>query len=109
MNTESGPLVVVELPGGIPAAFPMAAVMEARQRAAELGFGQHAMQRSGDLNFGTERLVDSKQLAELFGINDTFVEQLAKDGRLPSIRIGRLLRFQPSLCLAALRTNGGRL
>lgn len=104
------PLVVVALPDGTAAAFPLPTVIEGRKLAAELGFGARPHQRGRDLNAGAERLLDSKAMAELLGVNDTFVEQMAKDGRLPSIRIGRLLRFEPSVCVARLRvTDGGQL
>jgi len=101
-------LVVVALPDGTAAAFPAAIVMEARERAVKLGFGPR--QERGPLNSGAERLLDSKELAALLGVNDTTIEQMAKDGRLPSIRIGRLLRFEAGVCIARLRvTDGGRL
>lgn len=51
----------------------------------------------------------AKQLGELLGVDSTTCEAMARDGRLPSIRIGRLLRFEPSVCVAALRVNDGRL
>lgn len=110
MNTfDDGPVVVLTLPDGTAAAFPVAALNEARHRAADLGFGQRAVQQGRDLNGGTERLLDSKELGALFGINDTTVEAMAKRGLLPSIRIGRLLRFEPAVCVAALRVNDGRM
>ena len=107
MNEDA--LVVVTLPDGTAAAFPVETVMTARERAAKLGFGPR-VQGGTDLNSGTEKLLDSRQLGELLGVNDTLVEQMAKDGRLPCIRIGRLLRFEPSVCKARLRvTEGGPL
>jgi excisionase family DNA binding protein len=50
-----------------------------------------------------EPLLTSAGVAELLGCNDTLVEQMAKDGRIPAVRIGRLLRFDPEAVLAALR------
>jgi excisionase family DNA binding protein len=54
----------------------------------------------------TERLVSSAELAELLGCNDTLIEQMARDRRIPAVRIGRLLRFEPAAVLTALRANG---
>lgn len=110
MNAScDGPLVVVPMPDGTAAAFPVEAVMEARERAAKLGFGPRVQGDTG-LTSDTEKLLDSRQLGELLGVNDTLVEQMAKDGRLPCIRIGRLLRFEASVCKARLRvTDGGAL
>lgn len=110
LSASEDALVVVELPGGTPAAFPVAAVIEARELATQLGFGQREASAVKDLSTGAERLLDSKQLGELLGCDPTTVEAMARDGRLPSIRIGRLLRFEPALCLARLRvTDGGRI
>ena len=51
----------------------------------------------------TEKLLNSRELAAMCGVNDTLLEQMAKDGRIPSVRIGRLLRFEPAAVLAVLR------
>lgn len=58
-----------------------------------------------------EPLVDSKAMAKLLGCGDTLVEAMARDGRIPSIRVGlpnrngevKGLRFEPSKVIAALR------
>jgi len=50
-----------------------------------------------------EPLLDSRQLAELLGVGDTLLETMAADGRIPSFRIGRALRFKKSEVEAALR------
>jgi excisionase family DNA binding protein len=52
-----------------------------------------------------EALLTSAGMAELLGCNDTLLEQMSKDGRIPSVRIGRLLRFKPSAVLAALQAR----
>ena len=101
------PLVVLPLPGGGAAAFTAEQVLEAEKRAQRLGFGIRT-QQGRELN-SPEKLLDSRELGVLFGCDSTTIESMARGGRLPSVRIGRLLRFQPSLCLAALRVNDGRL
>lgn len=101
------PLVLLPFAAGRVTALPVSVVLAGEEQAFKLGFGARQEPRDS-LNSGTERLLDSKQLGELLGVNDTLVEQMAKDGRLPSIRIGRLLRFEPALCKARLRvTDGG--
>lgn len=108
--SDDGPVVVLTLPDGTAAAFATSELIEARDRAVKLGFTPRAHQQGTNLNSDTERLLDSKALGEVLGVNATTVEAMAKDGRLPSIRIGRLLRFEPRLCLARLRAaDGGRL
>jgi excisionase family DNA binding protein len=51
----------------------------------------------------TQPLLNSADMAALLGCNDTLVEQMAKEQRIPSIRVGRLLRFEPQQVLEALR------
>jgi excisionase family DNA binding protein len=74
----------------------------ALQRGAKFGFNGTA---AAGGPAPTERLVNSAELAELLGCNDTLVEQMARDGRIPAVRIGRLLRFEPAAVLAALRAT----
>ena len=103
-----GPLIVVELPGGVPAAFTAHEIAAGKQRAAELGFGAPAKNAAGDPLNEPAKLLDSTALGELLGVDPTTCEQMARDGRLPSIRIGRLLRFEPRVCIGALRVNDGK-
>ena len=101
------PLVILPVPGDDPGAFPLELVRAAQKRWRQLGFGVRPERDL--LNSGvSERLLDSKQLGELLGCDATTCEAMARDGRLPSIRIGRLLRFEASVCKARLRvTDGG--
>src|ERR1700739_4435470 len=48
-------------------------------------------------------LLNSADMGALLGCNDTLVEQMAKDHRIPAVRVGRLLRFEPGRGLEALR------
>jgi excisionase family DNA binding protein len=97
-------LIIVQLPDGSPAAFPLADVAQARLRATELGFGAaSAPALSGASGQADEPLLDSRQLSALLGVGDTLLEAMAADGRIPSYRIGRFLRFGPSEVKAALR------
>lgn len=103
------PLLILPLPGGGAAAFTAEQLLEAEERARRLGFGTRAQPQGRDLNGGGEKLLDSRELGALFSCDSTTIESMARDGRLPSVRIGRLLRFEPAVCIAALRVNDGRL
>lgn len=94
--------VVVTLPGGGAAAFTASALAEARERAVSLGLTapSDSMPESAVTALP---LANSTQMAELIGCNDTLVEQMAKDGRIPCVRAGKLLRFEPAAVIAALR------
>jgi len=94
--------VVVTLPGGGAAAFAASALAEARERALTLGLSPplSSLPESGATALP---LANSTQMAELIGCNDTLVEQMAKDGRIPCVRAGKLLRFEPAAVIAALR------
>ena len=94
--------VLVTLPGGGAAAFTASALAEARERAQSLGLSTpEGSQPEGGAS--TLPLANSAQMAELIGCNDTLVEQMAKDGRIPCVRAGKLLRFEPAAVIAALR------
>jgi len=43
-----------------------------------------------------ERLLTSREVAELLRLNPKTVERMARAGRLPSVRVARRLRFRPS-------------
>ena len=54
-----------------------------------------------------ERLLTVRELAELLQLHAKTVERMARDGRLPSVRVTGRLRFKPSdiaSWLAARRT-----
>lgn len=41
-------------------------------------------------------LINSKQVGEMLGCSKMTVERLQKAGKLPFVRIGRLVRYQPT-------------
>jgi excisionase family DNA binding protein len=51
------------------------------------------------------RCITADELAELLSISRSHVFHLASGGRIPSIRIGRSVRFELDRVLAALRNN----
>jgi excisionase family DNA binding protein len=73
-----------------------------------------ALARAADLNLNaaspvaapaSEPLLNSRELAALTGVGDTTLEALAKRGEIPSVRIGKALRFSGDEVLAALRAR----
>jgi excisionase family DNA binding protein len=53
-----------------------------------------------------EPVLDAEQLAEALALPVTWVEQAAREGRIPSIRAGRWRRFKRSSVEQALSANG---
>jgi excisionase family DNA binding protein len=43
------------------------------------------------------RLLDAEEVSELLGIPAVLIRRMARNGELPSIRIGRRLRFDQSV------------
>jgi hypothetical protein len=72
----------------------------ARARAAELGLSPKA---SGA---DAERLVDAEQLSAILQLPRSWIEEAARQSRIPSITAGRYRRFRPSAVIAALSTEG---
>lgn len=93
--------VAVPLPDGRWLVLPAEVFAEALQAGATFA----SRVSSAAHECAPEQLKDSRGMAALLGCNDTLVEQMAKDGRIPAVRIGRLLRFEPTAVLAALRTQ----
>ena len=78
-------------------------VKEGVERAAERGLGEPTVAPAAA---SPEPWVDSRELAKLLNIGDTLVEAMARDNRIPSVRIGKkALRFKPSAVEAKLLRN----
>jgi predicted DNA-binding transcriptional regulator AlpA len=70
-----------------------------RRRANDLGFGQPlgSTANAAPAQPGmAERWLDSRELAALTGIGDTWWEGAAKRGEVPHLRAGKYLRFRLS-------------
>ena len=65
--------------------------------------GSHAVDH--DLN---EPLLDADQLAAQLGVAASWVEQTAREGRIPSLMFGRWRRFRRREVEDAVRANGGK-
>jgi phage terminase Nu1 subunit (DNA packaging protein) len=53
------------------------------------------------------KLVDRHQLSEIIGVSVPSIERLQAAGRLPVVRVGRLVRYDVSTVIAALAVGGG--
>ncbi|MBF4613734.1 helix-turn-helix domain-containing protein [Curtobacterium sp. VKM Ac-1376] len=51
-----------------------------------------------------EALVDAHEMARILGVSYETVIRYARAGDIPSLRMGRLWRFQPALVLEKLAT-----
>ena len=49
--------------------------------------------------------ISAPKLAQLLGVSRSYIYQLASDNRIPYLRIGHLLRFDPSAVAAWLRSK----
>ncbi len=72
----------------------------ARTRARDLGLGVSG----GDAD--SERLVDAEQLAQLTSLPKSWLEEAARQNRIPSIVAGKYRRFSPRAVRAALDNSG---
>ncbi len=54
----------------------------------------------------TEDLVDAEQLADALKVPQTRLEDLARKGKIPIVRVGRYVRFSRRAVEAALSSNG---
>lgn len=46
------------------------------------------------MSYEFEPLIDSANAAELLGIHEKTLQRMARDGRVPAIRIGKFWRFR---------------
>jgi excisionase family DNA binding protein len=76
---------------------------EARARARAL-LTAGASPSSGS---SQEPLVGAEELAQLLAVPATWIEQAAREGRVPSLQFGRWRRFRRSEVEAAVRTSRG--
>jgi excisionase family DNA binding protein len=93
--------VIVVVPGLGVLALASEAYRQALAEGAALAGAQGATQPAAD-----EPLLDAQQLAVALGLPQTWVEQAAREERIPSIRAGRWRRFKRGAVEAALAANG---
>ena len=85
--------------------------LEAAQLAAALREGAAlsppAAGRTAACSGPAEPLLDADQLAGQLGIAASWLEQKAREGRIPSLMFGRWRRFCRAEVESAVRANGG--
>ena len=58
---------------------------------------------------GREEFLTARQLAEVLQVSESTVRRLARDGRIPCVRLtARLLRFNPKAVFRALDGDGAQ-
>jgi excisionase family DNA binding protein len=99
-------LVAVPLPDGRWLALEPNALRTALEAAQALGLGSSGSPTNATgAGAPVEPLMDSEQLGKLFGVHATTLEGMAKSGKIPSIRCGKALRFEPSAVKAAMQAR----
>lgn len=86
--------VLIPLPTGEWIALSLSELAAARLAASAMGFDAKTAQRPSAA--ATEPLCDSSELATAFRIPKSWVDQAARDGRIPCVRVGRRVRFRRS-------------
>jgi hypothetical protein len=94
-------VILMLVPGLDPLALTREQLEEAHCRAREL---LPASQTPASAP--TERLVDAAALAAVTALPQSWLEDQARRGRLPSLRLGKYVRFEVAETLAALRRLG---
>ena len=54
------------------------------------------MARSEAPTFAGERLLDAQEVAEWLGIKEDYVREMGRRGEIPTVRIGKYIRYEPS-------------
>ena len=93
--------ILVPLPDGRWLALAPEALRSALDRAEGMGFGPSAAPAQAPV--AAEALLDSRAMGERLGVTPEWCEAAAKTGEIPSLRVGRYLRFDPAQVLASLQ------
>jgi excisionase family DNA binding protein len=99
----SGDLIAIPLPDGRWLGLTREALQAALAAGTALGLGPS---QSAETDAADSPFASSEQVGAMMGVHSTTVEAMAKAGTIPSIRVGRLLRFEPAAVKASLRKNG---
>ena len=89
--------VLIPLPGVGTLALDEGTYRRALEEGAKLNL---ALEPSEDPN---ERLLDSKQLADVLQVPVTWIEQQAREGNIPSLPFGRRRRYRRSAVESAIK------
>jgi len=91
--------IVINLGGGDWIAVTAAELADHRAAAAALGFGHNSRQQRPD---GAEPLCTAEELAAALSVPKTRIEQGTREGKIPSVRVGRYHRYRRSEVEAVL-------
>ena len=69
---------------------------EQENKTTPMGMSNNALGLTGN------RLVNQSEIARMLGCTPRTVGNLTRRGKIPVIRVGRLVRFQPHLVIEAL-------
>lgn len=61
----------------------------------EIRFIRGKIQKRANQNSRLEPLLDAEQLAKILGLKRSFIYSGASAGKIPSVKIGKYLRFSP--------------
>jgi excisionase family DNA binding protein len=97
--------VLTQLSGGAWVAFP---TLEAFHKAVEEGRGAMGAAGAGGAAQASdsEPLLEADELASVLKLPVTWIEQAAREHRIPSVQAGRWRRFRRSAVERALMANG---
>src|SRR5690242_18665889 len=87
----------------IPAALTEIAAKQSALAAVEAALAARLHQGGSNRSGGaTSGLIDARALAIRLGVHESFVRTAARAGKIPSVRIGRYVRFDPTAVIEAL-------
>ena len=105
-NHMGEPLVYLVVPGIGPLGLTSAALREARARGLDLlGDAEVAPALTAETS-NEAQLVTTKSLAKTLSLPTSCLYEYARSGRIPSVRVGKHVRFRISDVLAALQNTG---
>ena len=93
--------VLIPLPDGRWLALTNEELCTALRRAEGMGFPPNAAP-AAPLVAGDEPLCDSRAMGERLGVSAEWCEAAAARGEIPSVRVGRYLRFDPAQVMTVI-------
>jgi excisionase family DNA binding protein len=98
--------VIIPVPGLGVLALDPESYQAALAEGAKLGAAHAAA--SGSIAITIDPLITVDQLATALALPTTWLDQAAREGRIPSLQFGRWRRFRRSEVEAAIRRNNGQ-
>jgi excisionase family DNA binding protein len=98
-----GQRVLIPLPGIGILALEEGVYRRALEEGSKFGLDSEASEQP------SERILDSKQLAEVLQVPVTWIEQQAREGHIPSLPFGRRRRYRRSAVESAIRLRNNNI